>query len=272
MPERDFRATTELLLADGYQLETDFGWETHFTKRTTGMCVDLHQSVTPKYSPDPFRFDELWARRECVSLQGRTVPSLSPEDLLLILAAQWGKDCCNRRPRVAQLCDVGELLRTYPRLDWSRVLEQASSSGIRRTVQLYIGMAGELLGVGVPEESRRGLERNRVTESLHSQAREWLLRETDNHPEAMQPGRLWAYPHRFHLAMRERPRDKVAYVGWRLRWIIETTLTPNEEDFASVRLPDSLTVLYYVIRPFRLLRTYRLGLVGKMWARVRNPS
>jgi putative nucleotidyltransferase-like protein len=272
VPRRDFHTAIDLLLADGYRLETDFGWETHLSKPATGMWVDLHRSVTPGYFPDPFRFDQLWARRECLSLQGRMVPAACPEDLLLILSAQWGKDCCNRRPRVAQLCDSAELLRAYPRLDWSRVFALASSSGVRRIVHLYIGLAAELLGGGIPTEFRRGPGTTGITGSLRSEALEWLLRETDNHPAAMKPGELWTYPHRFHLRMRERLRDKAGYLLWRARSVIQTASTPNERDFASVRLPDSLRFLYYVIRPFRVLKTYRRGLISQLRARLRNPS
>lgn len=273
VPKPDFQVAIDLLLREGYQPETDFGWETHLSKPATGMWVDLHRSVTPEYFPDPFRFDQLWARRECLSLQGRMLPTVSSEDLLLILSAQWGKDCCNRRPRVAQLCDCAELLRAHPRLDWTRIFEQASSAGVHRMVHLYIGMAREFLGdASSTTECGRGFRSIRATRSLRSEALEWLLRETDNHPEAMNAGELWTYPHRFHLRMRERLRDKAGYLLWRGRSIIRAVVTPNEKDVAIVRLPESLHSLYYVIRPFRLLTTYRGGLVGQLRARLRNPS
>ena len=40
---------------------------------------------------------------------------------------------------------------------------------------------------------------------------------------------------------------------WHKLWL---AATPNESDWELMRLPASLSALYYVLRPFRLLRKY----------------
>jgi hypothetical protein len=54
----------------------------------------------------------------------------------------------------------------------------------------------------------------------------------------------------FHLRLRERKRDRLAYCLAHLR--------PGVGDWVSLPLPRGLSFLYYVIRPFRLLGRYGL--------------
>jgi hypothetical protein len=56
----------------------------------------------------------------------------------------------------------------------------------------------------------------------------------------------------FHFRVRERWRDKLDYEYQDLK----LKLTPNERDYSILKLPESLSVIYYFIRPLRLLRKY----------------
>jgi hypothetical protein len=51
----------------------------------------------------------------------------------------------------------------------------------------------------------------------------------------------------FQLDARERLRDKLRYFSY--------SLSPTDEDVAQLALPRPLSFAYYLLRPFRLLRT-----------------
>jgi hypothetical protein len=53
--------------------------------------------------------------------------------------------------------------------------------------------------------------------------------------------------------MRERLRDRVPYLLYHLPGYL---LTPNEKDRAFLPLPTSLSFLYYLIRPIRLVSVH----------------
>jgi hypothetical protein len=57
---------------------------------------------------------------------------------------------------------------------------------------------------------------------------------------------------RFYFLSRERWRDRLFpnYLDFTKR------LPPNERDFAVVALPERLSFLYYLIRPFRVTRDF----------------
>ena len=105
-----------------------------------GRVVDLHGEVQSRLLAVPFDTAGLLARACRLPLAGGAVPTLSPEDLLLVLCVHGSK---HRWERLAWICDVAELVNRHPRLDWDRVLESAAALRIRRLLDLGLRLAGE---------------------------------------------------------------------------------------------------------------------------------
>jgi hypothetical protein len=251
----DVRGAKEALLSLGYRQEGFAGdWEWHFMEAQGRWPVDLHERVTPVYFPSPAPFDELWEKLEPVSLQDRPILTLAPAHLLLVLSLQLAKDCRDCRQRLAQICDAAELVRTYPDLDWEFVRQRARAIGILRIVLLELQLVNDLLDAPLPEGVLQTVRADRRVRSLAVQVSARLFPRPGAPVQALraEPG-THRVDIRFYLSSRERLRDKVGYVFQRVGLRLLPLITPSDRDRRFVALPRALGLLYYVVRPVRVL-------------------
>lgn len=125
--------------------------------------IDLHTSVLPpgyRYAPS---FDDLLERSQVVQVANTSVRTFSNEDLLLILCHHGAK---NRWELIKYMCDVGELIRAHPELDWDAVLHDARRSHSERILFLGLYLARELLDAKVPQPVEREMESEPVIKDL----------------------------------------------------------------------------------------------------------
>lgn len=80
---------------------------------------------------------------------------LCPEDLLILLCVHGSKHAWEQ---LKWVCDVAELVRRRPALDWSRVLFQAGEWRCRRLVLLGLAMAHSLFDTAVPRTILQEIE------------------------------------------------------------------------------------------------------------------
>jgi hypothetical protein len=225
--DRGFQPTQHLTPSqEAAQLR--FGCATTFTD-ARGVIVDVHWQVAERHLGIQLATDDFWSRLESVEIGGRTLLTLSAEDVLLVL-------CCHGYAhswdRLGWICDVGMLVESRRDLDWAKLLDRARRSGLLRIVLLGLVLAGELLQIELPAEANRELEQNN---SIRAIADEII-------------GKLFLFTEYVaglsvteHLRMRERKRDK-------LRTLFALFLMPREYDWMFVSTPAAL---YYAVRPFR---------------------
>jgi hypothetical protein len=205
------------------------------------IVVELHQRCRPRYFAFSLDTNGLWERLVSVNVAGRPVSSLSVEDTLLFLCAHGANHWWER---LAWICDIAELMRSQPNIDWKEVRARARALGAERMVLLGLLLAHDLLGADMPDIFRQAVDNDRKLVSLAAYVQERLFQ---NPGEA--PG-LYAGTH-FHLSARERWLDRV-------RYCLGVAAVTTSEDWSLVRLPASLSFVYSLIRPFRLLGTYGL--------------
>jgi hypothetical protein len=206
--------------------------------------VELHWAFAPPEFPFPLDHDEVWAHLQPVRLGGRVVHTLGTEDLLLYLCAHGAKHAW---ARLEWICDVAQLVRREPGLNWEAIVTRARARGCERMVLLGLLLARDLLEAPVPEVL---LTRARADASVRSLA-------------GLVQSRLFTGPTAaedawnarvFQLRVLERWRDRV-------RFLLRLTFTPSLSDWELVQLPAALSFLYYLIRPVRLAVKYgRLAL------------
>jgi hypothetical protein len=243
---RHVPAARELLLTAGYwpQLELSAqqqsaylrsGCELGFAGRERSVVVELHWRIAPRCFWKEPPVEQLLERAQSVSLAEAQVRALSPEDLLLVLALHAAKHLWRG---LGWSCDVAQLLRRFPALDWSAVEGRAGELGLRRLLHLPLYLAHELLGAPLPE----GLAA-RLAADAHLQA---LAQEVRQRPLVAPARPEWSLAdHRFFLRARERRRD-------RMRYLVRMALTPGAAEWQSVRLPAFLFPLYPAVRLARL--------------------
>ncbi|MFQ5849219.1 MAG: nucleotidyltransferase family protein [Candidatus Binatia bacterium] len=240
----------ELLVSQGYrpQFHLNGDQESAFLQSYSELCfaredgrviVDLHWAITSRGFSFPLDPERLWGHLEPISLGGKEVLTLCPEDLLLILCVHGGKHLWER---LDWICGIAELIRVHKGMDWRRVMEQAGALRSERMLFLGLYLASDLLEAALPEEASQRVHADPVLRLLAVQMRERLFREANGPPGVLES---WL----FHLRLRDRLRDGC-------RYCLSLVMTPTGLELTLLPLPTSLFPLYYVLRPMRLLVKY----------------
>jgi hypothetical protein len=221
-----------------------------FVCNRNSVVVEPHWDVIR--GPFGFAFDsrQLWDRATTVPLAGTAVRTLAPEDLLLLLCVHGTQHLWNR---LAWICDVAELIRAHPVLDWEATMDRAARMGGERALLHGLHLAHDLLDAVLPEEILHKAQTEPRNGALAIQVRGRLFPEppADPHPLRMAL---------FHLRMRARLRDKAFYV-------LRAAMYPTYPEFDAFPLPAPLLILYPLILP-----TWRLVKHGSRFFRGPGPS
>jgi hypothetical protein len=243
----DRARATAVLLRLGYELRTPVRpdgmpddpdcYEYHFERPRDGMVTELRwrfDLARSKFRHD-LGMDWVWHHRRTAGLAGAEVPDVEPEILLLMLCMHGSK---HRWSKLLWICDVARLLASRPGLDWRMVNEEAKRTGLWRSLALGVMLANRVAGAEVPAEVLKRFESDRTARRM--------ARHTEQH--------LFDAPG-------VAPEGVVTYgiqlLGFRDRLGLVFSLDllrPNERDRAVLELPRRLRGLYYLIRPFRILR------------------
>lgn len=174
----------KVLWSHGYQLtsrDTGSGIESeepyHFFQKRNGIvAVDLQWMMAHRHFG--FRLDrgEFYGRLKPVGLPAKPVMGLAPEDLLILLCVHGTKHAWEQ---LKWTCDVAELVRRRPALDWSRVLFQAEEWGCRRVVLLGLGLAQMLFDTSLPRIVLREIELDRDIAALVGRMPKQFLKNPD---------------------------------------------------------------------------------------------
>jgi hypothetical protein len=77
------------------------------------------------------------------------------------------------------ICDVAELLRAHPELDWEKIVDRAETLGCRRILWLGLFLAYDLLQAPLPMEILERVYQDPLVISLAQEVFEVLFREAD---------------------------------------------------------------------------------------------
>jgi hypothetical protein len=215
-----------------------------FRHSQTGLWVDLHWELSSKGVVFPLKADEIWASLGHVTIAERAVPTLSDNHLALFLAAHGAKEGW---ARLVWVSDYARLVQTYEKIDWGELLERAERSYCSRSFLLAILLASTLLAAPAPAQL---VEKARESRALRALMRQSLLRMLGTASE----GEIVQFFHSINT--HDRLRHKISTITKFL-----TTRTVG--DYNAIPLPKSLWHVYYLLRPFRLLKKAVNMLLGK---------
>jgi hypothetical protein len=268
--EQDFWKTRDLLLTQGYHPTLD-PWfnndaqemayfqsrnEYALTREDGEVSIDLHRQLAAgDFFLMPFAFekfwgfDRVWNRLKPVVICNQTVLSLPPEDLLIFLCIHGSKHLWER---LSWVCDIAELIRTHPDLDWHWILEQADQLRCDRMVSLGLFLAHELLEAPLPATIQQRIQATPSQHKLADQVYSWLFSEVGVPAKGFSLARI-----RFHLQEIQHWPDKLCYACRSLGHYglapIRRMMTPTLNDRSFLPLPPLLYGLYYLVRPVRLI-------------------
>jgi hypothetical protein len=216
-----------------------------------GVIVELHWDITGRLSFVSSNFDvqQIWKNAQPHILRSHEILVPSPEDHFMILSIHASQHCWER---LCWICDIAELIRTHPDLNWDRILTRARHLRIERLILMSVLLANTLLGAPLPAAIASRLKADSVPQSLAPTVRAWIFRESSAPLSVFE-----TYP--FSLSVRESLRDRARV----LRAMIRFRMRPSTRD-KVVDLPGPLKPLYVLVRPFRLAAEYGFGPIKQL--------
>ena len=242
----DLRKATDIILARGYRLTTPLGqdgrpsaegiYEYKFERPSDETVLELHTQLNFVHSRyfHAVGMDWIGDHWQFIQIAGGMVRTADAETTLLLLCMHGTK---HRWDRLNWVCDVAQLLRGSPELDWDRIRTTAREVGLKKAVALGLNLAKGLCGVSsfakIAREfdsfpSVRGIAKN-------------LERDFFDQPRKGLKGIL-----PFHARLMDRP-DLLRFI------LSKEMLRPTDRDEEFFPLPPSLRWMHVLIRPFRLL-------------------
>ncbi len=221
----------------------------HFYSPDRGINLEIHWRISPRIYSFDLEPSELRRRAKLVRIAGREVLSLSPEDTILILCEHATRHYWRR---LAWICDVAALAAS-DEVEWKTAVQRARDLGCERVLFVGLLLAEELLKAPIPSEISGMLGEDETASSLAAEAVEMLF--GDRSPPCGSADRLGSSigEELFYIRARERLRDRSLYYLRRATY-------PTEEDWDRISLPEDLSFLYRLMRPFRMIGKYRLAI------------
>jgi hypothetical protein len=206
-----------------------------FHRESSRTLVELHWDIAEPYWAVRFDADAMWRRLEPMSLPGVTAYVPCAEDLLLLLcvhAVRHGSD------KLEGISSIAALLRGTPDLDWDRIWRHAAEMHCQRILAFGLLLAGGLFDVPLPPQAA-AVSRSRT---LLAMARTTVRELVADEP----PARTWRRQVSFQMRLKDSRADQARYCT--------RMLTSSPDDWATLRLPESLSFVYPLVRVVRLTR------------------
>jgi hypothetical protein len=213
------------------------------------VAIDLHRHLTvEKFLSSAFTFDQLWTRRETITIAGQPVPSFNQTDLLIYLCLHGSKECWRG---LKWICDVSEWVTNALPVNWEEVIKRSQELRCERRLLLGLSLAHDVLEIPLPPLVEEKLEQDVICQNLARQCQQQLFNPNNQLGRRFTRAKFW-----FHLRSVEHPQDQWQSLNELKRYMRARIikLLPNNLDYDFFPLPFSLYSLYYLIRPFRLFK------------------
>ncbi len=244
----DVLKARDILLAEGYTpakslsltqqellLRTQHNMQ--FSRDNRRWIVELHWEVAPHLFASSVSAEHIWQDLGSIDVQGTEVNTLSADDLLFSLCVHGSRHLWER---LSWICDVAELISRHS-FNWTTLLERAATADGERMFLLGIHLAHELLDAPLPDEVRQRCDSDEQLRVLAANVVEHLFNGTTHVPATSRE--IFKYNIRVRKTLFARAR----YLAYMFR--------PTDGDLSRRSLPSRMSFVYYLIRPFRLLRT-----------------
>lgn len=210
------------------------GYECTFDSSAGRNLLEVQWALQPRFYAVNMDMEGLFQRSVPVTIAGRTMKTLSPEDLMLVLSLHAAKHAWGR---LIWLCDITRIM-SRPDLNWDWIKQQASELGIVRILSVTLLLAHRLLGVSIPAPVGAMTGEDRTALTIAEEIETVIASGTMCDVESLSYFRLM-------LRLRERPTDQA-------RFLSRLMFTPGPNEWKAVRLPPALFPLYRVVRLSRL--------------------
>jgi len=184
------------------------------------VVIDLQERFGVRFSSFSLTFDEMWERRQQITLGAQQVATLSYEDYLLVLCAHGTQ---HRWQRLKWVCDISELVQNAPQLDWQDVFRRAHTMQTERMLMVGLLIAHESLDLPLPDSVLARIQADDTTQRLALYVYQWMFREVNGFKDLVIRA---IFDYSFDLKMRPQLKNKVSCA----LFLTRRRLLPREHD------------------------------------------
>jgi hypothetical protein len=138
--------------------------------------IDLHWGIPPRDLG--IRANKLLNNPYGISIGGKTIPTFSPEDLLIVLCVNASKEYWNQH--LYPYCDIHEFLQSHSNLNWKLIMQRSGELKCARLFGAALGMTKELYESSLPVEIEKYIQANAEVQLVVKELRQQLF-ELDVH-------------------------------------------------------------------------------------------
>jgi hypothetical protein len=243
----DFAAVHATLIPEGYspryynpdfeQIFLNTSHELMYSKTGPSgeIKIEIHWAATNQMMDIPMANTDLFQKTDRLTLPGGEVSIFNLENHLLILLVHHGVNDVWRTLRHS--FDLSLFLSKYgDKTDWTKFREATIKYKIRHTAEVGLLACHQLFGTAIPEQFAVGTPAKQVLEHL--------LRFP-----AMKKRKLNLENLQQQLFLRDSFTDKLRLLGSYVR----TGIKPNVRDMEAWPIAKKWYLLYYLIKPYRIL-------------------
>jgi hypothetical protein len=251
----DYGSAEDMSSAAGAML--DIKCNIGFAQRDVDAWLELHWSLDEPPARYAAAVDAVWHSAVPARLGDTDTLVMSSEFLLLHVCAHLA---CNHTFAfgLRALCDIAEIVRQHPAIDWTVVVDHGRRHGWSRGIAAALRLASDHLGVAMPADALAALGADALDPGMLAEAMEHLVTGID------MPGELLHAPNLMTLAGKHGPAQKLAALWTRI-------FVPRAELALRYGVPEhsARLNLYYAVRMRDLLRKY----AASAWAlNVSDPQ
>ncbi len=230
--------------SDATEAMLDGKYHVGMVHRRLGTVVEIHWTLADPLYPYIPPLEDIWRSAVPASLGDADTLVMSPEFLLLHVCAHLAYNHMFAFSLRA-LCDIAEIVRVHPALDWAAAADQGRRHGWRVGIAATLRLARDHVGAEVPADVLAAIGGDALDPELVAEALEHLFAFAEI------PDELSAAPNLMLLAGRRGLGAKIA-IAWNRLFV------PRAELALIYGIPEhsARIVFYYAVRLRDLVRTY----------------
>ncbi len=200
--------------------------------------IDLHWEISGRYNLVPIYYP---AEKKLIStlLLGEKIKTLNPEDMLIHLCIHGTSHCWDK---LELICSVAKIATSGLISNWEPVIGNAETLRCKRMLLLGLLLARNYFDIDLAPVIRSAIDRDPCLEKLSN----YILNKIRNTDVAFSESLSWRFsPIHFHI------RDSF-FDG--TKYFFRLFFQPTIREWENYPLPDSLLLLYHILRPYRLIK------------------
>jgi hypothetical protein len=213
--------------------------ELKFIHEIKGISLELHWKFSGVFLNLPSNAEMIFLNKlNTLNIGGIQIPEITPENLVLILSIH---NASHQWSRLSWLVDIATLINNQ-KIDWSKIIKLSQQLSIQKILFINLYLCQSLLDLEMDVDIKKYLQDNSVIKTSNIFAKEIFLDEKEN---------SLIKNLEMSIIMRENKIDAI-------KDGLSGIFHPSFYELTRLDLSPSLYFLYYIYRPFNLLKRHKL--------------